>query len=132
LALLLAGSFLSKISSALIRGSALSSIDRTLGLPFGLARGYLIGACALFACCALTGGTLPAVVEEAQLFPFLRPGAAWICSLVEPILGKDGVSLSGLMESSSSVRERVEDFVAPRVRKQEHQEENIDSLVQHS
>lgn len=67
-----------------VKQSALSSVDRALGLLFGLARGVAIVCAAflLFSWAFPADQDWPDWVREARTRPFLANGANWIKSLI--------------------------------------------------
>ena len=74
-------SIVAGLIGGVVRGSLLGSIDRTLGVVFGLARG------ALLVCVAYIGAGLlmpadrwPDPVVEARALPYAYEGAAWLAS----------------------------------------------------
>ncbi|HLJ63314.1 MAG TPA: CvpA family protein [Stellaceae bacterium] len=77
---------LSFITSALakrVKDSALSTLDRTLGLIFGVVRGVVLMCLAYIVLAwALPGDQLPAWIEEARTRPFLANGADQLRRLV--------------------------------------------------
>jgi membrane protein required for colicin V production len=133
LLLLIAGTLIGRSLSGLIQKSVLSSLDRTLGLPFGLLRGYLLISCALLGYSAFSGGVLAPAVQESRFFPFIQPGASWIYTLIKAV--PDGASLETfLQEVPPSPQEKIEDFVAPRLEKKspQREQETLDALTQSS
>ena len=66
-----------------VRGSALSAVDRTLGLVFGIVRGAVLVCLAYL----LLGWAVPAAehppwVKEARALPLVQQGATWLTTLV--------------------------------------------------
>lgn len=71
--------------SALVRGSALGGLDRTLGLVFGVGRGAVLVVVAyILAGLALPVETWPALVREARLLPAVHHGAVWLAGQLPP------------------------------------------------
>ncbi|MDA1132843.1 MAG: CvpA family protein [Proteobacteria bacterium] len=78
--------------AARIGGSDAGSVDRWLGLGFGVARGALIIVLLyMLLAFAVPGGELPRVVRAAQLTPLVENAAEWLLSLVPPRLREDVV-----------------------------------------
>jgi membrane protein required for colicin V production len=68
---------------ALVRGSALGGLDRTLGLAFGLVRGAVLVVVAYIGFGFLIPPERwPNAVTEARLFPVAQDGAAWAVGLI--------------------------------------------------
>jgi uncharacterized membrane protein required for colicin V production len=139
LALLLVGALISRGIVSVIQKSALSSIDRTLGLPFGFARGYLVVSCALLIYAMFSDSVLHSAVERSKLFPFIQQGSLWIHSFLDKmpdslqILPADR-GTAGILKGSIAQpqHEKLEDFIAPRLKQPEKQEETLDTLIQAS
>ncbi|MGE5201526.1 MAG: CvpA family protein [Acidobacteriota bacterium] len=97
---------LSLLTSAVarrVKQSSLSSVDHTLGLLFGLARGAVI-ACLLYygLTLALPEPSRPDWIKEARSTRYLQSGADFLISLVPP-------SVRGRVESTASdAREKVD------------------------
>ena len=73
------------VVSRLVRRSVLGSLDRTLGLVFGAARGGILLASAfIIAGFALAIEQWPAPVLEARSLPLVHRGAEWIASQMPP------------------------------------------------
>ena len=76
-------SVIASMIGRLARDSSLSTVDGTLGIVFGVARGAVILFCAYIA-----GGMLlpadrwPPVLQEARTLPYIYSGAMWVASLV--------------------------------------------------
>ncbi|MDR0407165.1 MAG: CvpA family protein, partial [Holosporales bacterium] len=85
LVLLIVGTFISHGIAGVIQKSGLSSIDRTLGIPFGFVRGYLIISGALLIYATFSKETLPYAIENAKFFPIVRYGALWVHSLMDSL-----------------------------------------------
>ncbi len=69
--------------SAGVQRSSLGSVDRALGLAFGLARGALLVILAYLALIwVFPPGNRPAWLEHARFRPWVEQGAAWVASLV--------------------------------------------------
>ncbi|WP_144185605.1 CvpA family protein [Elioraea rosea] len=79
-------SLLSRMLSDRVQDSAAGSIDRTLGLLFGLARGALIVCVAYIGAAFLAGERQrwPDWLRESQAARFAEPGAAWIVAQLPP------------------------------------------------
>jgi membrane protein required for colicin V production len=77
-------SFLASLVSARVRKSTLSTLDRTLGLVFGLVRGVLLVCLAYIALdwAMPAGSDRPAWIEEARMHNFLESGAERLRALV--------------------------------------------------
>ncbi len=77
-------SFLTSAIARLVKGSMLSSIDRTLGLIFGLLRGVVLVCIAYIALTwASTDPTrLPPWIAEAKTLPFIANGASHLRALI--------------------------------------------------
>ena len=79
---------LSVVSAALagfVRASALSQVDRSLGLVFGVVRGAAIVCLAYIALSiGLPRPSWPAPVADARFLPAAYQGAVWIASLLPP------------------------------------------------
>ncbi|MCC7275732.1 MAG: CvpA family protein [Alphaproteobacteria bacterium] len=66
-----------------VRGSALSAVDRSLGLLFGIARGAALVCLAyLLLAWAMPESEYPPWVREARALPLVQRGAEWLTSLV--------------------------------------------------
>jgi membrane protein required for colicin V production len=85
IALLIFLSILSAWIGGLVRDSALSGLDRTLGIVFGVVRGAVI------VCLAYIGLSLflvpqewPAPVSNARFLPYAHAGAVMLVSLLPP------------------------------------------------
>jgi membrane protein required for colicin V production len=141
LALLLLGALISRGIVHIVQKSALSSIDRTLGLPFGFVRGYLLVSCALLGYIFASGSVLHPAVERAKLLPFVRYGALWVRSFLGsmpnaslPLFLTEREAIEISKSPLSPPREKLEDFVAPRLERPapfpKRQEENLDVLIQ--
>jgi membrane protein required for colicin V production len=62
-----------------VRSSAVSGVDRSLGLLFGLARGAVLAMIAyFFACLAIPPDRWPQPVLESRSLPYIYTGAAWV------------------------------------------------------
>jgi membrane protein required for colicin V production len=79
-------SLVSRVIADRVQDSAAGSIDRTLGLAFGLARGVLLVCVAYIGLAYLAGdrSRWPDWVREAQSLRFAEPGAAWIVRQLPP------------------------------------------------
>lgn len=83
-ALIVLSIVVSRISGA-VRGSALGGLDRTLGLPFGAARGAILLAVAF-----VVGGYVinpeqwPAPVLQARALPLVQRSAEWLAAQLPP------------------------------------------------
>ena len=65
--------------SGMVKGSALGSIDRSLGLVFGLGRGALLAIIAyIIGSMAVAIDHWPQPVREARCLPLLYSGAKWV------------------------------------------------------
>lgn len=86
-----------------IGGSEAGSIDRWLGLAFGLVRGALIVVILfMLLSFALPGGDLPGLLREARLMPLVESVADWLLSLVPPALREDVVLSAALAPSGAA------------------------------
>ncbi|BBK31685.1 membrane protein required for colicin V production [Stella humosa] len=66
-----------------VRGSALSAVDRTLGLLFGIARGAVLVCLAyLLLAWAVPAGEHPPWIRGARALPLVQQGATWLTTLV--------------------------------------------------
>ena len=71
--------------SRLVRGSVLGSLDRTLGLGFGVLRGGVLLATAyIVAGFVIAVEQWPAPVLEARSLPLVHRGAEWIAAQLPP------------------------------------------------
>jgi membrane protein required for colicin V production len=72
-------SLIAKTIGGLVRASAISGIDRSLGLLFGLARGVVLAiAIYIVACMAIPPDRWPPSVLESRSLPYIYTGAAWV------------------------------------------------------
>ncbi len=70
---------------ALVRGSVLGSLDRTAGVAFGIARGFLLVIVAYIGAGLLVvPGRWPDPVLQARLLPFVYEGAVWVAAQIPP------------------------------------------------
>jgi membrane protein required for colicin V production len=68
---------------ALVRGSALGGVDRTLGIVFGLARGAaLLVICYILAGLVTTPQDWPEPIRDARLLPYVYEGAQQAVTLL--------------------------------------------------
>jgi membrane protein required for colicin V production len=68
---------------ALVRGSALGGVDRTLGIVFGLARGaVLLIICYILAGLVTTPQDWPQPIRDARLLPYVYEGAQQAVALL--------------------------------------------------
>jgi membrane protein required for colicin V production len=75
--------FVSHWIGALVRGSVLGGVDRTLGLAFGLVRGAaLVVVAYILAGMVIPVDRWPEPVLEAQAMPIAYAGAAWAVDLL--------------------------------------------------
>lgn len=76
-------SIVSSWLGSLVRDSALSGLDRTLGLAFGLVRGAVI-VCLLYIGLSifLQPPQWPAGVADAKLLPYAQSGSIWLVGFV--------------------------------------------------
>ncbi|BBK42651.1 hypothetical protein STVA_26710 [Allostella vacuolata] len=66
-----------------VRGSALSAVDRSLGLVFGIVRGGVLVCLAyLLLVWAVPPGEHPPWVKSARALPLVQQGATWLTTLV--------------------------------------------------
>jgi membrane protein required for colicin V production len=78
-------SLIAKTIGGAVRGSAISGIDRTLGLLFGLARGAVLAiAVYIVACMAVPPERWPPPVLESRSLPYIYQGAAWAARQLPP------------------------------------------------
>lgn len=83
LVVLIVLSLVSALIGGLVRDSALSGLDRSLGLVFGAARGALIVACAYVALSVgLAQTDWPAAVVNARFLPPAHQGAVFLVGLL--------------------------------------------------
>ncbi len=70
---------------SLVRGSALGSLDRTVGVAFGVVRGFLLVIVAYIAAGLLVVPVRwPAAVLQARLLPFVYESAVWVAAQLPP------------------------------------------------
>jgi membrane protein required for colicin V production len=113
------------VLSDMVRTSRLGSVDRTLGLVFGLARGALVVCLGyLVAAHVIEPSTwppkpegLPPFIAEARSRPFLEQGAGAIATMLPPELLEKGATAATQatqsIESSTKAREELEKLTAP-------------------
>ena len=78
-------SLIAKTIGGLVRASAISGIDRSLGLLFGLARGVVLAiAVYIVACMAIPPDHWPPSVLESRSLPYIYTGAAWVARQMPP------------------------------------------------
>ena len=78
-------SLIAKTIGGAVRSSAISGIDRTLGLVFGLARGAVLAVIVyIIACMAIPPDHWPPSVLESRSLPYIYTGAAWIARQIPP------------------------------------------------
>jgi membrane protein required for colicin V production len=78
-------SVVASVISRAVQGSALSAVDGTLGLAFGLVRGAVLVAVAYIAGALLLPiDRWPPPVQDARSLPYIHDAAAWIASMVPP------------------------------------------------
>lgn len=79
-------SIVARLLADRVQDSAAGSIDRTLGLLFGLVRGAVLVCFAYIALAFLAGDKArwPDWLREAQSVRFAEPGAAWIVARLPP------------------------------------------------
>ncbi|MDR1910618.1 MAG: CvpA family protein [Holosporales bacterium] len=137
LILLLLGGILTHYIVNMIHRSVLSSVDRTLGLPFGFARGYFFVSCVLLGYTLFSGGALHPAVSKAELFPFVQSGASWMRSFLEST--PDALRFFSRADGRNTrkrlvlpTREKLEDFIAPRLRRSKKRIESLDNLIRGS
>jgi membrane protein required for colicin V production len=83
LAALIVLSVIASMIGRLARDSALSSVDGTLGIAFGVARGAVILFCAYIAAgMLLPADRWPPMVQDARTLPYIYSGAIWVASMV--------------------------------------------------
>jgi membrane protein required for colicin V production len=76
-------SLIAKTIGGAVRSSAISGIDRTLGLVFGLARGAVLAiAVYIVACMAIPPERWPAQVLESRSLQYIYTGAVWVARQV--------------------------------------------------
>lgn len=72
-------SFVSSFVANRVRGSTVSSVDRSLGFVFGLLRGFVLISIAYLALSwALPPAEQPKWVRAAKTMPLMEKGAAWL------------------------------------------------------
>jgi membrane protein required for colicin V production len=82
-ATLIAGAALSHALSRRLRGTAFGTVDRSLGLLFGIARGALLVCLAyLLVAWAVPRQNWPPWLAEARSLPLVETGAEWLADLV--------------------------------------------------
>lgn len=101
-------SLVARMLSNRVQDSAAGSIDRTLGLIFGLARGAVLVCFAYIAVAFLAGDRArwPDWLRQSQSVRFAEPGAAWIVAQLPP----------GLLpppQSSGPARPAVDQLLRP-------------------
>ena len=85
LLVLIALSLVARMVSGAVRRSALGSLDRTLGLVFGLARGAaLVVVAYILGGLAVPVENWPPPVLEARTLPTVYRGAAWVTEMIPP------------------------------------------------
>lgn len=76
-------SIISGLLGGLVRNSPLSSLDHSLGIVFGLARGAIIAFLAYIALgMAEPSSSWPPPVAHAQLLPLAQKGAVWLTGFI--------------------------------------------------
>jgi membrane protein required for colicin V production len=79
-------SLVAKAIGGAVRASAISGIDRSLGLVFGLVRGAVLAIAAyMFACMAIPPDRWPEPVLESRSLPYIYKGAAWAVRQIPPV-----------------------------------------------
>lgn len=87
----------------LVRESALSTVDRSLGFAFGAARGFLVAVLVYLGCTMLfSGDDKPAWMTGAQTEPALRTSANWVKGLLPEDIKKDLDKAVGLGEKAAT------------------------------
>ncbi len=82
---LLVLSIVAGMVGAVVRGSMLGGIDRTLGMAYGIVRGVALVIFAYIAgCMIVTADKWPEPVIEARALPYAYAGATWAVGLLPP------------------------------------------------
>lgn len=97
-------SIISGILSGMVRDSALSGLDHSLGIVFGIARGAII----LFLAYIALGMTEPSQswpqpIANARLLPLVQEGALWLAGFLPPEYQPKIQPLPGQAPSASSL-----------------------------
>jgi membrane protein required for colicin V production len=72
-------SVIARAIGGVVRSSALSGVDRSLGLLFGLARGAVLAVGVyIVACLAIPPDRWPPPVLESRSLPYIYSGAEWV------------------------------------------------------
>ncbi len=101
-----------EISSG-VRGSALSAVDRSLGLVFGIARGALLVCLAwMLVAWLVPPPDQPQWLREAKTRPFAETGAAWLQTLVPAQVRNDAATQ--LDAAAAKARQSLQDAEALR------------------
>ena len=96
-----------------VRDSALSAVDRSLGLLFGLVRGALIVCLAwMLAAWLSPPPDQPQWLHDAKTRPFAEAGSAWLMSLVPPQLRNDAAAQADAL--ATRARQTMQDADALR------------------
>ena len=96
-----------------VRDSALSAVDRSLGLLFGLARGALLVCLAwMLAAWLMPPPDQPQWLHDAKTRPFAEAGSAWLMSLVPPQLRNDAAAQADAL--ATRARQTMQDADALR------------------
>ena len=82
---LLVLSVVASMIGAVVRGSMLGGIDRTLGMAYGVVRGLAIVVCVYIAAGLVASpDKWPDAVQQARALPFAYEGAVWAIGLIPP------------------------------------------------
>ncbi|MGE0717273.1 MAG: CvpA family protein [Alphaproteobacteria bacterium] len=91
-----------------VRGSALSAVDRSLGLLFGIARGALLVCLAYLGLVwAMPAEEHPRAVREARALPLVQRGADWLVSIVPPDLRRRAIDETNRRAEQAREAERT-------------------------
>lgn len=97
-------SIISGLLSGLIRDSALSGLDHSLGIVFGIARGAVIIFLAYIALgMAEPSQSWPQPVVNARLLPMAQQGAIWLANFLPPQYQPKIQPLPGLAPTAASL-----------------------------
>jgi membrane protein required for colicin V production len=107
---------LTSFVARMVRSSALSPIDRTLGFVFGLARGaFLVCLAYLLLDISVQPGERPAWIREAKSAPYLHQGADVLRQFLPESLKIKNAALDDLMPAISAADQAKEAMRALKV-----------------
>jgi len=107
---------LTSFVARMVRSSALSPIDRTLGFVFGLARGaFLVCLAYLLLDISVQPGERPAWIREAKSAPYLHQGADVLRQFLPESLKIKNAALDDLMPAISAADQAKEEMRALKV-----------------